>query len=377
VDGLLDKAKGGVLFIDEAYTLGQGSFGSEACDTLVAAMTNPIYAGVVVVIAGYPKDIDNMLRSNAGLKSRFTHVMTFPDWDPSDCVQCFSNRAREKEYGLPDRAVSILQVGFRRLKTLDGFGNARDVDAVWKAASRHRADRIVSMGNLDNSKKSFEEGDIKKALDDMIKSRTSADGKESLCERNVDDQLVLPPLLSDSTPTGNPDDEWEDACAGGRAEDELFDCKEKSETETQGLLEELNAVQEVEDQSNGRDLGVTDAVWSELQQAKEAEDRYAEQCRAEEKERKRVQAELEAQLRAKQLAEDAYRKIMEELQRQRELAAENERKKEMIRQKLQAIGNCPAGFVWRKVGGGWRCAGGSHFVTDAQLKKSFGYDIDT
>jgi len=55
VEQSLDKAKGGLLFIDEAYTLGQGQFGSEACDTLVAAMTDPQYAGLVVVIAGYPK----------------------------------------------------------------------------------------------------------------------------------------------------------------------------------------------------------------------------------------------------------------------------------------------------------------------------------
>jgi hypothetical protein len=63
---------------------------------------------------------------------------------------------------------------------------------------------------------------------------------------------------------------------------------------------------------NGRDSGVSDADWMELQRAKEEEDRYAEQCKAEEEERRRVEAEFAAKLRAKQLAEEAYQKKMEE-----------------------------------------------------------------
>jgi SpoVK/Ycf46/Vps4 family AAA+-type ATPase len=174
VESLLDKAKGGVLFIDEAYTLGQGSFGSEACDSLVAAMTNPEYAGVVVVIAGYPKDIDDMLQSNAGLKSRFTHTITFPDWNPNDCVDYYCKKAQSNGFVLRGNAVSILQSGFQKIKELDGFGNARDVDAIWNAATRHRADRIVQMGMPRSKEKCFEETDISEALSELIKGRTAA-----------------------------------------------------------------------------------------------------------------------------------------------------------------------------------------------------------
>jgi hypothetical protein len=375
VESLLDKAKGGVLFIDEAYTLGQGTFGSEACDTLVAAMTNPEYAGVVVVIAGYPKDIDDMLCSNAGLKSRFTHTMVFPDWDPRDCVECFVNRANSAGYALPEKVSSILQSGFGKLKSLVGFGNARDVDATWKAATRHRADRIMSMGNLKESKKSFDERDLKKALNDLIHGRSAADGKESLRKRDV-----LPGPLHEPSPfrtekdpinrETNLDAEWQDEWAGDWADDELVDFGERN-AESSG---EQGGDQH-DCTTDARDPGVSDAVWTELQQVKEYEQRYAEQCLAEEEERKRVEAELEAQLRAKQLAEKAYRKKMEELQRQRELAAEEARKKELIKEKLRAIGKCPAGFVWHQVGGGWRCGGGSHYVSDSELKRSFSYDV--
>lgn len=376
VECLLDKAKGGVLFIDEAYTLGQGMFGSEACDTLVAAMTNPEYSGVVVVIAGYPKDIDDMLRSNAGLKSRFTHTMVFPDWDSRDCVECFINRAHSAGYVLPEEVSRILQSGFEKLKSLDGFGNARDVDATWKAATRHRADRIVSLGTLNESKKSFDARDLKKALDDLINGRRTADGKESLRKRDI-----LPgsfheflPFQTEEDPANresNLDAEWQDEWAGDWAEDKLVDCEEGN-VESSG---EQGDDQHIDCPTDARDPGVSDAVWAELQQVKEYEQKYAEQCLAEEDERKRVEAELEAQLRAKKLAEEAYRKKMEDLQRQRDLAAEEARKKELIKNKLRAIGKCPLGFVWHQVGGGWRCAGGSHYVSDEELKRSFSFDI--
>eukprot|EP00956_Cyclotella_meneghiniana_P042881 scaffold249342_cov62-Cyclotella_meneghiniana.AAC.2 len=366
VRSLLDKAKGGVLFIDEAYTLGQGQFGSEACDSLVAAMTNPEYAGVVVVIAGYPKDIDDMLRSNAGLKSRFTHTISFPDWDPSDCVNCFTDRAQSKGFKLPDNSALTLGSGFKKLATLDGFGNARDVDAIWKAASRYRSDRIVSTDNLDSKEKSFEESDISKAFHEILAGRTAAEGMTSLRTRHIDDSLSQPPACENNeTPSFNYDN--------SESIDEFINqetCTVQEDTEESSDEKPEN------NQAEGRDIGVSDEVWMELEQVKEAEKRYVEQCKAEEEERKRVEAEIEAQLRAKKIAEDAYRKAMEELQRQRELAAERERKKEMIKQKLRAIGNCPMGFVWHKVGNGWRCAGGSHYVSNEVLNKSFGYDID-
>src|SRR3546814_11935832 len=64
--------KGGVLFIDEAYKLGEGVYGEEALVTILEAMTSPEYKGLVIIIAGYEKEIETMLARNVGLKSRFT-----------------------------------------------------------------------------------------------------------------------------------------------------------------------------------------------------------------------------------------------------------------------------------------------------------------
>ena len=84
VNEVLSESKGACLFIDEAYNLSSsmGQFGKEACDTLVAGMTSEDFKDVQIIIAGYPHEIDEMFKSNAGLKSRFTHFFEFPDWRP-------------------------------------------------------------------------------------------------------------------------------------------------------------------------------------------------------------------------------------------------------------------------------------------------------
>eukprot|EP00966_Prymnesium_polylepis_P233390 5397957-Prymnesium_polylepis.1 len=143
VEEQLDKAKGGVLFIDEAYELGRGQFGVEACSTIVAAMTDPRYASLVIIMAGYKADISSMLDTNPGLKSRFQHFLEFPDWTPEDCVDGFKKRAARDVYTLQPGIVPILESDFGQLTQLAGWGNARDVDQVWKSTLQNRADRVV------------------------------------------------------------------------------------------------------------------------------------------------------------------------------------------------------------------------------------------
>ena len=108
VKELLNEAKGGVLLIDEAYNLGMGLFGKEACDTIVQAMTSEQFNDVVIVIAGYPYEIDQMLQSNAGLKSRFTNTFEFQDWEPEDCKEFFGMLANKKKFMLSDGVLELL-----------------------------------------------------------------------------------------------------------------------------------------------------------------------------------------------------------------------------------------------------------------------------
>lgn len=265
VENNLNQARGGLLFIDEAYTLGQGMFGSEACDTLVAAMTDPQYAGLVVVIAGYPKDIDNMLARNAGLKSRFTHTLEFPDWEVDDCVKFFLKKAKMNGFEVPGKGDKILQLGFRALQARDGFGNARDVDAVWKATCRFRADRIIIKGD---ERKQFAESDLQQATEELINGRNFAREKQPMTKNFALNQQQTPPCmdLEDSAYKHHNDapiimqapDEMEEVCANEKNERTIQTGQDKSEEALQS--------------DNGRDPNVSDEIWAELQIAKVTEE---------------------------------------------------------------------------------------------------------
>jgi AAA+ superfamily predicted ATPase len=92
VNEMMEQAQGGVLFIDEAYTLGggtgRGTFSQEAADQLVKLMTDPEHLKkTVVILAGYKKPMERMIEhADEGLRSRFEGRIEFPDWSTDDCV---------------------------------------------------------------------------------------------------------------------------------------------------------------------------------------------------------------------------------------------------------------------------------------------------
>ena len=89
----MKEAQGGVLFIDEAYALGDGPYGKEALDTLVGLMTKPEYSKTVVILAGYEEDMHAMLAENQGAMSRFKETWNFEDWTADDCAAFIAKRA--------------------------------------------------------------------------------------------------------------------------------------------------------------------------------------------------------------------------------------------------------------------------------------------
>ncbi len=148
VRSVVKGALGGVLFIDEAYSLagrddgGGVDFGREAIDELVKAMEDH-RRQLVVIVAGYPKEMQSFLDANPGLRSRFTHHITFPDYTPEDMVEVFKAMAEEKKVDLAPEVVERLGGIMAQIKANKGqtFGNGRDVrnlfdDLVSKAAPR-------------------------------------------------------------------------------------------------------------------------------------------------------------------------------------------------------------------------------------------------
>jgi hypothetical protein len=169
VEKCLKEAKGGVLFIDEAYTLGEGTFGKEACDSLVEAMTSKEFIDVTIVIAGYSSEINEMLDRNAGLKSRFTEFFEFPDWEAKDCVAFFQKLALDANFELGKGVLDKISYGCSVLLKLDGWANGRDVNALWKSTKEERAGRVYE--DTDEITKDIVLKDVKSAVMTMIESR--------------------------------------------------------------------------------------------------------------------------------------------------------------------------------------------------------------
>ena len=138
----LKEAKGGILFIDEAYDLHKGQFGTDAINTLVAAMTSDDFADVTIIIAGYSLEIDTMLQSNAGLKSRFKHFFDFPNWSALDCVNFFKLCASKEGFDVGSLDLNEIEHSFEELRQLEGWANGRDVKQVWDGCTDQRAVRV-------------------------------------------------------------------------------------------------------------------------------------------------------------------------------------------------------------------------------------------
>ena len=122
------QALGGVLFIDEAYSLlGDGNdFGAEAIEELLTFMES--HRGeFVVVAAGYPEQMETFLSSNPGLRSRFDTVVHFPDFNDNELLSIFEKLVAENEYTLRGAAVSAAKFLIRNMERGTSFGNGREM----------------------------------------------------------------------------------------------------------------------------------------------------------------------------------------------------------------------------------------------------------
>ncbi|MFD9358103.1 right-handed parallel beta-helix repeat-containing protein [Streptomyces sp. NPDC060031] len=148
------RALGGVLFIDEAYTLlsdGKGSgadFGQEAIDTLVKLMEDH-REDVVVVAAGYAPDMESFLASNPGLASRFTRSIEFTDYTTDELVTIVDAMCTAHSYELAPSAREALVVCFDRIPRDAVFGNGRTARKVFEEMVDRQAFRLAELHDAD------------------------------------------------------------------------------------------------------------------------------------------------------------------------------------------------------------------------------------
>lgn len=152
VKEVVNKALGGILFIDEAYSLSSGDgedFGREAIETLLKMMEDHRH-DLVVVVAGYTTKMDEFLSSNPGLRSRFNKFIYFEDYTVEQLTQIFQSFCKKADYKLTTAAEERLKSVFSLLMVSrdETFGNARAARNLFEATISKQANRIVSLPEI-------------------------------------------------------------------------------------------------------------------------------------------------------------------------------------------------------------------------------------
>ena len=172
---VIKSAIGGVLFIDEAYSLYRGkddSFGLEAIDTLVKGMEDN-REDLLVILAGYTKEMAVFMTANSGLRSRFPNIIEFPDYTGEELTTIAKINAGSKDYRIADDAAAALLDYFNVMQAMNSRENGNG----------RMARNVVEMAILDQSKRILAEPDapldlLEKRDFDLFENAAPADGAQ-------------------------------------------------------------------------------------------------------------------------------------------------------------------------------------------------------
>jgi len=153
------KALGGILFIDEAYSLtrgGEKDFGRESIDALVKAMEDH-KDDFILILAGYPNEMNQFIQSNPGLNSRFPIQLFYNDYSIDQLIDIAEVMVKERDYILsPSAKLKLKQIIIEdKMNPAHSFSNARLVRNWIEKAIRHQAVRLVNENNFSNSKQNL------------------------------------------------------------------------------------------------------------------------------------------------------------------------------------------------------------------------------
>ena len=147
----INEAMGGVLFIDEAYTLakGENDFGQESIDTLLKAMEDQ-REDFVVIVAGYSEPMNRFLESNPGLKSRFNKSIIFEDYSPNELLDIFELFCKLNDMKLSSDARDYLTQYLSKLSNekSENFANGREMRNLFEKAFTNQANRLSHYNNI-------------------------------------------------------------------------------------------------------------------------------------------------------------------------------------------------------------------------------------
>lgn len=176
-DELIKQAKGGVLFIDEAYSLGEGSdYGREAIEILLKRMEDE-RSEFAVIVAGYPEPMERFINSNPGLKSRFDKTYIFNDYTKKELLEIALSQLKKEKLQLEKSAESYLKTYIADLfqKRDKYFGNAREIRKIIERAIHNQHLRMATLPKEVRSKEvliSIAESDFKNIEEVALKRRS-------------------------------------------------------------------------------------------------------------------------------------------------------------------------------------------------------------
>jgi SpoVK/Ycf46/Vps4 family AAA+-type ATPase len=150
VKEVIDNAMGGILFIDEAYSLYNQSevdFGREAIDTLLKAMEDN-RSDLIVIVAGYSNEMENFLDYNPGLRSRFNRKIVFDDYSVSESVQIFNDICKKDGFVFDSDVLYCVEEYFLHRINEDDYANARDVRNYYEKSIMNQANRLANKSDI-------------------------------------------------------------------------------------------------------------------------------------------------------------------------------------------------------------------------------------
>ncbi|KAF8553248.1 P-loop containing nucleoside triphosphate hydrolase protein [Imleria badia] len=403
--GVFEKALGKVLFIDEAYRLGEGHFAKEAMDEVVGLMTHERFMNkLVIILAGYDHQMNELLAVNPGLSSRFSEEIIFQNMSSEQCLELLDKDLQKNQIVVPELsdktspAYVEMQDVIAQMSALPSWGNGRDVKTLGKRLTQKAFANLASGG----TSQSLSAGEALSVMKSMLQEQLARQNivrtvpsSSSMPMASMDGPAPPPPSMSTSTsqetkrpPPPPPKFEANPSTKKRSKRPQPAKAPTVEQPPTHPVVQ--------------RDPGVTDAVWNQLQGAitaeKEAKKKAAEEERRLEQEVKKAERQKQAARARAMVLERAMAAAKDNVEKQREIERQLEearrreaevraareraaaalRKKQQeeeakrqqeqeVQRKIQFMGVCPMNFPWVKVGGGYQCTGGTHFLSDGQL----------
>jgi hypothetical protein len=343
--GHLDKALGKVLFIDEAYHLIEGQYATEAVNVLINRLTNPRYAQkMVVILAGYSQDMNWLMTARPALSGLFPEEIIFENIKPDACLALLSRELKDRNILVPflqhPHGVdykNILSL-MRMLSLFPSWSNARDIKTLAKEMAGYAFKEPLT-GCLTQPVLSPDQAkSCMKKMISMLYQRSlrveeGSDIRRPICFPPESKQATCNAPLCESAPAAHGVDQ-ETVSA------EISEELNQTTPELQFAHPHEQADNTSEPPSNAiclrplnpegipREEDVPDHVWNQLQED--------------------IKAEKDAKVNQ---------------------TSEERQKKEKLQKILQQSGSCINGFEWTPQSGGYRCAGGAHFVSHGDLER--------